>query len=249
VRDRESWPPTHGHRHSYIRAIIQAGGLPLLIPVVEQEELIQTYYTHLDGLLLAGGKDITPDHYGEAPHEKLDTTDPTQDDLELALTRRALADQMPILAICRGIQMLNVAHGGTLYQDIGAQYTTSIDHRISLHHARENRRDDWSFPGHELQLEPDSLLAHLLATEHLHINSLHHQAIKHLGEGLRAVGHAPDGITEAVEGICEAFVVGVQCHPEALYAGSNPRWPALFTAFVAQCQAFQARRASLPQPA
>jgi putative glutamine amidotransferase len=235
VRDREWWPPAYGHRQTYLAAILAAGGLPLLIPMVEEEAILRDYYARLDGLLLAGGKDVGPSHYAEEPHENLDTVDPVQDYVECYLTRRALADGLPLLAICRGIQVLNVAMGGTLYQDIPTQYATPLDHEASTHHAKAHRHGEWTWRGHDMRLSEDSLLASWLGTTHLAVNSLHHQAIKQMAKGLRAVGWSSDGLVEAVEGEGGAFLVGVQCHPEALQAGTDERWQAVFRAFVKRC--------------
>ncbi len=236
VRDRAWWPPASGHRQTYLEAILAAGGLPLLIPLVGQESVLRDYYARLDGLLLAGGKDVGPSHYDEEPHERLDTVDPIQDYVELYMTRRALADGLPVLAICRGIQLLNVAMGGTLYQDIPAQYPSSLDHEASTHHAKARQQGEWTFRGHEMRLSEDSLLASWLGTTRLDVNSLHHQAIKQIADGLRAVGWSSDGLVEAVEGTGAAFVVGVQCHPEALQAGADGRWQAVFRTFVERSQ-------------
>lgn len=227
--DKNWCPPILGHRQSYIDAIVQAGGVPLLIPPVAQEDVLRMMYAPIDGLLLAGGGDVEPYHYGEAPHPRLGTLDPLRDVVELSLTRWAVADGKPILAICRGIQVLNVALGGTLYQDIPAQIDTDICHE------RSYELQDWTYMTHLVYLEPDSRLASLLGTSELLTNSLHHQAIKDLAPGLRVVGWAPDGVIEAVEGTNGQFILGVQCHPEAVQAMVDPRWSAVFASFVAHC--------------
>ncbi|NJN66530.1 MAG: gamma-glutamyl-gamma-aminobutyrate hydrolase family protein [Chloroflexaceae bacterium] len=235
VRDREWWPPLHGHRQSYLEAVVSAGGFPLLIPLIEQEDLLHDFYGQIDGLLLAGGKDIDPAHYGEKPHDQLDEVDPLQDRVECYLTRRAVADGKPVLAICRGLQMVNVALGGTLYQDIPSQFPTTIDHDASSKHAMAVNIEDWTSRTHEMHLEPESQLAYVLETTSLPVNSLHHQAIRRLAPGLRVVGLSPDQVIEAVEGTGRSFLIGVQCHPEALYNGADSRWQALFAAFIESC--------------
>lgn len=227
--DKDWCPPTFGHRQSYIDAIVRAGGIPLLIPLVEQEEVLRALYERIDGLLLAGGGDVLPVYYGEEPHERLGTTDPLRDHVELPLTRWAAADGKPILGICRGIQVLNVALGGTLYQDIEAQIATALSHESSY------ERQDWTHMAHELRLDPESRLAQLLQSPDILTNSLHHQSLKDIAPDLRAVGWAPDGVVEAVEGVNGHFMLGVQCHPEALEPHADTRWGAVFAAFVESC--------------
>ncbi|PDW00080.1 gamma-glutamyl-gamma-aminobutyrate hydrolase family protein [Candidatus Chloroploca asiatica] len=229
--DRAWCPPSFGHRQTYVDAVLKAGGAPLLIPPVQDEHVLRTLYDQLDGLLLAGGGDLSPALYGAEPHEKLGLLDPLRDGAEMPLARWALAEGKPVFGICRGIQVLNVARGGTLYQDIPSELITDLQHDISY------AREDWTHMAHELHLAPDSQLAYLLGTEQLAINSLHHQAVRTIGAGLRPVGWAPDGVVEALEGTGEAFVLGVQCHPEALQAHADPRWQAVFAAFVARCRA------------
>ncbi len=231
--DKDWCPPILGHRQSYIDAIVQAGGVPLLIPLVVQEDVLHILYERIDGLLLAGGGDVAPHHYGEAPHPRLGTLEPLRDVVELPLTRWAAAEGKPILAICRGIQVLNVALGGTLYQDIPAQIDTDICHE------RSYELQDWTYMTHPVRLERDSRLAALLGTSELLTNSLHHQAIKDPAPDLRVVGRAPDGVIEAVEGTNGQFILGVQCHPEAVQDTFDPRWSAMFASFVAHCTAFR----------
>jgi putative glutamine amidotransferase len=227
--DRAWCPPSFGHRQTYVDAIVRAGGAPMLIPPLQDEATLRVLYERLDGLLLAGGGDIAPDHYGHPPHEKLGMIDPLRDSAELPMARWAVADAKPLLGICRGVQVINVALGGTLYQDIPSQIGTELQHNLSY------EREDWTYLAHEIQIAPDSLLAEVMGVERMPINSLHHQAICEVAPGLRAVAWAPDGVIEALEGVGPNFVVGVQCHPEALQATADPRWQALFAAFVASC--------------
>ncbi|MFV9506861.1 MAG: gamma-glutamyl-gamma-aminobutyrate hydrolase family protein [Oscillochloridaceae bacterium umkhey_bin13] len=230
--DRAWCPPSFGHRKTYVDAILRAGGAPLLIPPVTDQETLRTLYERLDGVLFAGGGDIAPACYGAEAHPQLGTTDPLRDDAELPMARWAVDDGKPVLGICRGIQVLNVALGGTLYQDIPSEIATELHHNLSY------EQEDWALLAHPMRVAPNSRLAHLLGVELLTINSLHHQAVRDLGQGLRAVAWAPDGVIEAVEGTSDAFVVGVQCHPEALQANTDPRWQAVFAAFVASSAAY-----------
>jgi putative glutamine amidotransferase len=227
--DRAWCPPSFGHRQTYVDAILRAGGAPMLIPPVQDELTLRALYMRLDGVLFAGGGDIEPAHYGAEPHAHLGTLDPLRDSAELPMARWALADGKPILGICRGIQVLNVALGGTLYQDLPSEIESELQHNLSY------EREDWTHMAHELRVAPGSRLARLLGAERLPINSLHHQAVRDLAPGLHAVAWAPDGVIEAVEGTDKSFVLGVQCHPEALQAHVDPRWRAVFGAFVASC--------------
>jgi putative glutamine amidotransferase len=229
--DRDWCPPFVGHRKTYIDAVVAAGGVPLMIPLVDDEEILRALYERIDGLLLSGGGDIAPRHYGEEPHPELGKVDELRDRVELPLARWAAADGKPILGICRGAQLINVALGGTLYQDIPSQLTTELAHNGS--YANEN----WAHMAHDLRLDPQSHLAQLCGTTTLPINSLHHQSIKTVAPGLHPVGWAPDGVVEAVEGDNGHFLIGVQCHPEALQATADQRWQAVFQRFVASCSA------------
>lgn len=169
---------------------------------------------------------MSPALYGEAPHPRLGAVQRERDSAELPLARWAAAEGKPLLGICRGIQVLNVALGGTLYQDLETQRPGPIDHEVSVKH------ECWDNLDHGLMLVDDSRLAELLGGTELAVNSLHHQAVKDLAPGLRIVGHAPDGVVEAVEGTNGHFIVGVQCHPETLWQATDSRWQNVFRAFV-----------------
>ncbi|MFQ6013978.1 MAG: gamma-glutamyl-gamma-aminobutyrate hydrolase family protein [Anaerolineae bacterium] len=209
---------------SYVKAIEGAGGAPVHIPLMMGKTTLRAVYRRLDGLLLAGGKDVDPGFYGEAVHEKCGQVDRQRDETELMLTRWALADGLPILAICRGIQVLNVAMGGTLYQDIEAQMEGALKHTYYPGYP-------FNLISHEVIVRPDSRLAAALENTKLGVNSLHHQAIKKVASGLRVVARAEDGLVEGVEGEGEAFVLGVQWHPEEL-VDDDRRMRDLFRAFV-----------------
>ena len=228
-RDRDWCPPANFLRKNYTDAIIAAGGLPLIIPVLEDIEVLRALYDRMDGILISGGGDIDPRFYNEPPLAGLGPTDPMRDEIELPLARWAIDEGKPLLGICRGSQVINVAMGGTLYQDIPSQIHTQLVHDSSF------TRQDWTYMAHELRLEPDSKLAQLFGSNCIMTNSLHHQSLKDLAPGLRAVGWAPDGVVEAIEGAGEGFLVGVQCHPEALQGAADTRWQALFRDFVESC--------------
>jgi putative glutamine amidotransferase len=216
-----------GQNETYVDAILRAGGTPVLIPSVPDGRL-RPLYDLIDGLLLPGGVDIHPARYGEEIHERCGKITPQRDEVELHLARWAMDEGKPLLAICRGIQVLNVAMGGSLYQDLEAQ-------------ARGALRHNW-FPGfrrdrlsHPVEIAAGARLAAILGTTSLQVNSLHHQAVRRLGERLIAVGRSPDGVVEAVEAGDHPFAMGVQWHPEELVA-ADPSARRLFDVFVAASQ-------------
>jgi putative glutamine amidotransferase len=211
---------------SYIRAIQQAGGAPVPLPPPLSHDALDEVYPLLDGILLTGGGDIDPERFGEAPHLTLFDVVPDRDQLEMSLVTRSLSDGKPLLAICRGIQVLNVALGGGLYQDIASEPGSSV------RHSQSEARDQ---PTHKVKVTPQSFLAEVLGKDELEVNSLHHQAVKALGKGLTAVAHAPDQIIEGIE-LADSgprrFVLGVQWHPEELVARDESA-RRLFSALVA----------------
>jgi putative glutamine amidotransferase len=227
----DSWyTPTNGNAISYLRAIEAAGGIPALIHLTRDAEVLDAHYQRCDALLLAGGEDIHPSFYGAEPHPKLGRPNPFQDEVELALTRRAAADRMPILGICRGVQLLNVALGGTLYQDVPSEVAGALNHEES------SGQRDMAYLAHSIALESNSWLAGRLDAGELLVNTLHHQALRDVAPGLRVVSRAPDGVVEAVEGSGPGFVVGVQCHPEELWERADARWARVFAGFVEAAQ-------------
>ena len=226
------YAPRFGQKQSYAHAVARAGAAPLLIPLLAGEALLRALYDKVDGLLLPGGVDIHPRHYGEEIHAKCGAISEIRDQVELALIRWAVADHKPLLAICRGIQVLNVALGGSLYQDIQAQVPQAGRHDCDASHARNQ-------VAHDVAIAPDSRLAYLVGTDSLPVNSFHHQAVKGVAPGLIVAAHAPDGIIEAVEGEGRSLVLGVQWHPEDL-APDDRKAQRLFDALV------EASRATYP---
>jgi putative glutamine amidotransferase len=217
-------PPRLGQNISYVNAVIRAGAAPLLIPHLADAPLLRSLYNVLDGLLLTGGEDIDPVHYGETRHEKCGAISPERDETELVLTRWAMQEDKPLLAICRGIQVLNVALGGSLYQDITAQVPGAERHAWYPGFPRDRH-------SHTLDIPPQTRLAQISGTTSLPVNSLHHQAVKDLAPGLVVVARAQDGIVEAVEAPDHPFAVGVQWHPEEL-ANGDVRAQRLFDALA-----------------
>lgn len=224
--ERRNASTISGIARSYLAAVEAGGGIPLLVHLTEDQEVLDAHYQRCDGLLFCGGGDIAPVHYGQTPHPLLGAVEDLRDRIELRLARRAVADRKPVLGICRGIQLLNVALGGTLYQDINAELPGTLNHRES------SLRNDRAYLAHLLILDRDSWLARRLGVTEIAVNTLHHQAVRDVAPGLRVVGRAPDGVIEAVESADDAFIVGVQCHPEELWQSAGSRWKSLFAGFV-----------------
>ncbi len=211
-------------RQDYVRAVEKAGGLPVVLAPVA-EPLVGPMLDALSGLILSGGSDVDPSLYGEPPHPRLGQVMRERDDFELALTRQALARDFPILAICRGHQVLNVAMGGTLVQDIESEWSGGVAHDF------DSRRDRW-LRAHEVRMLPGTRIRELLGRDTVTVNSFHHQAVKRLGEGLVASAlSADDRIVEAMEKPEARFVLGVQWHPESFWNQSDEFQP-LFEALV-----------------
>jgi putative glutamine amidotransferase len=208
--------------------VIRAGAAPLLIPAVTDERLLRSIYVSLDGLVLSGGGDVHPIHFGEALHEKCEPVLPERDETELALARWAVDDGKPLLAICRGIQVLNVALGGSLYQDIEDQIPRAERHRWYPDYPRD-------LLSHTVAVTPETRLARVLGTVSLGVNSMHHQALKDVAPGLIVVARAPDGVIEGLDVDGHPFALGVQWHPEELAAG-DPAQQGLFDALVEACR-------------
>jgi putative glutamine amidotransferase len=210
-----------------VRGVERAGGLPLLIPLHLSETTLQELYTRLDGLLVSGGGDIDPVHYGAEMHAGIDGVDAERDRTEMTLVRWMAKDSKPFFGICRGAQVLNVTLGGTLYRDVSEHAGAG---RHSFYPDLPN-----DLRAHEIKIEEESTLAKVIGRPITTVNSLHHQSVKEVAPGLRAVAQAPDGIIEAVEIPDRAFAVGVQWHPECL--PEAPEMRALFEAFVVSAKA------------
>jgi putative glutamine amidotransferase len=209
---------------AYVHAIQQAGGVPVLLPPQLSAASLARLARELRGLLLTGGGDVDPALYGQAPHPTLYDVAPARDTLESSALHLALGEGRPVLAVCRGVQVLNVALGGNLYQDVATEPGTQIAH------SQKEPRDQ---PTHKVKIAPGSRLAETLGADELEVNSMHHQVIHRVGRGLTAVAWAPDQLVEGVEGDDPGrFLLGVQWHPEELVGHSDPA-RRLFSALVA----------------
>jgi putative glutamine amidotransferase len=206
---------------NYPAAVARAGGLPMVIPPLPALG-VGAVIEHIDALLLSGGPDLHPRLYGQEPGPDLGPTEPELDAYELLLCRAALASRTPILGVCRGMQLINVACGGTLHQHVPASFGDAIEHRSPLKGVRAS---------HTVTIVEGTCLAELAGGDELWVNSFHHQAIDELGQNLTIGARAPDGLIEGIEGTGDAFVVGVQWHLESLTA-TEPRQGALLSALV-----------------
>jgi putative glutamine amidotransferase len=196
---------------SYMKAVEMAGGLPVALPPLTTEN-VDSLLDHLSGLLLTGGPDLDPSSYGASPNPELGPTDPVVDAFEIALCKHAYRRRMPILGICRGAQLLNVARQGTLHQHVPELTNGTIEHRQAEAGTRTS---------HEVRVAPDSSLARTTGGGPVQVNSFHHQAIDRLGLDLRAVAWSEDGLVEAVECREGRFALGVQWHAETLVAAAE----------------------------
>ncbi len=216
-------------------SVHRAGGVPLGLPDLKDPGTAESLLSRIDGLVLAGGADLSPGSYGEEPLRPEWGGDPIRDAYELELVRAARARGLPILGVCRGVQLLNVALGGRLYQDIVTQREDALVHRDW---------DQYDALGHEIRLEPDSWISRIYGdATRLEINSIHHQGLRELAPPLRATAWAPDGIIEAVEmRDNREWIMGVQWHPEwleattELAATGRADGGTIFAAFIDECR-------------
>ncbi|MFO0809708.1 MAG: type 1 glutamine amidotransferase [Gemmataceae bacterium] len=214
----------------YVQVLSTLGAVPWLIPLLPTDEpTLRSIFDRLDGVFLTGGVDVDPSRYGEAKESYCGHTDPDRDAVEFLLVKWAMAEHKPLLAVCRGFQVLNVACGGTLYQDVTAQRPASMKHDYFPQAGGTPTRD---FLAHEVRVEPATRLGRCLQAECVPVNSMHHQGIKELAAGLVPSAYAPDGVIEGIEGANGQYLVAVQWHPEELT--HQPGMRRLFTEFLSE---------------
>jgi putative glutamine amidotransferase len=209
---------------AYLDAIVAAGGVPVMIPLGLSDDDLREIIQQMDGILLPGGGDIEPSAYHGEGHPTVGSVDEDRDRVEFTVARTAVAQQKPLLSICRGLQVLNVALGGSLWQDVELLMPQAMHHE---HHGSHPR----NYLAHTVNIEPDSLLARQLGCTETAVNSLHHQGIQRLADSLRATAVAPDGLIEGVEVIGHPYAVGVQWHPENIIQNA-PHMLGLFQGLV-----------------
>lgn len=212
--------PITAVQHTYVRAVSIGGGIPILIPAILSEADLNELYSRLDGILFSGGGDISIKYFNGEDHPKIADVDDFRDVTELNLLKQSVDDGKPFLAICRGVQVMNVALGGTLYTHIPDQFPNALPHD----------NEEFTTIVHPVNVDETSRLAEIFGETLLHVNSLHHQGLKDVASGLRVVGHAPDGMIEAVELPSHPYALGVQWHPEWLT--DQPVMQRLFKSFV-----------------
>ena len=209
----------------YLNMIQKAGAVPVILPITDKLEDAEELWSRLDGLLLSGGNDVSPKHYQERIAKECGTPDHPRDAYEIAAAQYAVRSGLPLLGICRGIQLLNAALGGTNYQDLLANGFEQ--HTILVCGRNEGT--------HCVQVERDSVLYHIFQCEQLEVNSFHHQAVRVLAPCLEAMAHSEDGVVEAVRVKDHPFAVATQWHPEMMF--DSDQQLKLATAFVQACQA------------
>jgi putative glutamine amidotransferase len=213
---------------NYVRAVERAGGVAVILP--PQSDVVEVIGA-LDGLLLAGGRDCDPSLYGEEPHETVELMDPRRQSNELTLARAAFDCGLPVLGICLGLQVMNVARGGSLIQDIASEVPGCLQH--------ESTSDDRG--RHDIDVFEETLLAAIVGSGRKNVNTTHHQAVRNVGEGMRVTAKSADGIVEGAEHVRHPFFVGVQWHPEDMEGEEVAT--RLFVAFVAAARRFSEVRA------
>jgi len=214
--------PTVMLLQAYVYAILEAGGVPVLIPSMLADGSWDVLYERLDGVVFSGGGDIAAEYFNGEEHPRIDGVDPLRDTVEFSLLRAVMNDGKPFLGICRGIQLINVGLGGTLYEHLGEQFRGEIDHTYPT-----TMRTHLV---HEVKIEEGTRIADVVGESVFRVNSLHHQGLREIAPGLQVTGYAPDGLVEAVELPDHPFGLAVQWHPEWLTDQQSTR--NLFKAFV-----------------
>ena len=212
---------------AYVKAVAQAGARPVLIPLGLPEDSLRDMLSRLDGIVLTGGGDVHPRYYHAEENPLIDSIDEDRDRVEIQLLQDAMQRSVPFLGICRGLQVINVALGGNLFADISAQRPQSLRHNCFPDKPRDHL-------AHSVNVQSDSHLGRILATDRVQVNSMHHQGIEILAPGLQATAYAPDGLIEAFEIPDYPFGLAVQWHPEWLT--EHPEMRSLFRAFVSAAQ-------------
>ena len=220
-KDSDGHPLT-ALQHSYLNAIVQAGGVPIPIPSMLAEEDFLDLYSRLDGILFSGGGDVSIEYFNGSAHPRIGEVDNGRDTTEITLMRTAVNDGKPLLGICRGVQVMNIALGGTLYTHIPDQLKGALDHDYPGHLRR--------VIVHPVNVDETTRSAEIFGETLLNVNSLHHQGLKDIAPSLRVAGHAPDGLVEVVEITDHPYAVAVQWHPEWLT--DQPAMQRLFKSFV-----------------
>ncbi len=212
---------------AYCKAVYRAGGIPIVLPCISVD-MVWTLLSKVDGILLTGGQDVDPWYYSQVPHHKLGEVNPFRDQMEIELCRQAIDEDKPMLGICRGMQVMNVAAGGTLYQDIKSQW--ELECLVS----HSQKAPEW-YGIHEVTLKLDSRIRQIMGQEVIRVNSFHHQAVKKVAPSFCATGWSCDGVIEAIESGKGNFAIGLQWHPERMYE-CNDNMLAPFKGLIQACK-------------
>ena len=212
----------------YVESVLRNGGVPYLLPVTDDVELLRQIMAELDGIILTGGEDITPFFYGEEKHPKLEDLNSKRDLYDLTLFKLATDRNVPVLGICRGLQLINVAMGGTLYQDIPTEHPSEVNHRPGH-----------SEVAHDVNLVSGSVVSELMGQSRIQVNSKHHQGIEKLAPGLKVTGWSPDSIPEIVEAYPIRSIMAVQFHPEDFAGKGDAQMGKLFKHLVDKAEVYQ----------
>lgn len=218
---------SHSVNDINVQAIVRAGGIPVLLPNIQTDDDIAHLANQIDGLYATGGYDVDPLLFGEEPHPELGTVTPTRDHFELAITKKILEQNKPFLGVCRGAQILNIATGGAIYQDIFAQADGNL-----LQHSQKSES---KYGSHYVQVEQGSLLYKLTQEERLTVNSFHHQACSKVVAPMVVSATSSDDIIEAIESKDHDFVLGVQWHPETMAVVDDQPSLAIYESFITAC--------------
>lgn len=212
--------------YTYINAVVEGGGIPVIIPIMKKTDDIKNYLDIVDGIIFTGGEDVSPLYFGEEPLREVDAICHDRDITELELFKVAYERGIPIFGICRGLQLFNIALGGTLYQDIYKQIPNAIGH-ICGHNVQEGY--------HSINISKDSILYDIYNEEKLVVNSQHHQSLKDLGKDLKITATTSDGVIESIESTNDKFLLAVQFHPEAM-AMKYDKFINIFSYFIDKCK-------------
>ena len=234
----EGLPSSWVMNQRYFRAVVEIGAAPWMIPLLHDDlDTLRAIYENLDGILIPGGVDMDPETYGEAILPETGRLDPPRDCVELQLVRWAWEDGMPVLGLCRGAQVINVSRGGSLWQDIPSQWTNPAGGGTLMHDCYPTKGFERTHHAHTVDLAAGTRLHAAMPRPSVPVNSMHHQSVNRVGDGLVVSAVAPDGVVEAVEGTGGAFMIGVQWHPE-VFETHDPFTRHLFRDFMGAAQGF-----------
>ncbi len=222
-----------GAHTTYINAVIRAGGIPVLIPMTTNNVVLYQLISRLDGIILTGGEDVATSFYGEQPIPEMGKVDSLRDVYDLTIIKLAAKKRLPMLGICRGEQLINVAFGGTLYQDLPAQFPSSVIH---------DQKESSTIGTHGLSVLPNTQLARILPDSIFLVNSFHHQAIKDVAPGFKATAYSPDHVVEAIESSPKQNIIAVQFHPECLIMSSDDTMLCIFKNLIDRANIYYKKR-------